>query len=185
MALLKTQTGVCLSRRDLPIDRPPVYMDRRTFLSGTVVIVAGCTGGSGGGDTQTVEGTNTPTPTRTPTPRTSVVNQSFERTGNCDTSGDAEVTVSEKQVTIGGCIRGRNGCMQAALDSAGLTDDSSVFTVIITTIKEGGDVCSQQVVQRSYETRFGFEGPLPDKIRVVHESMGDRREVASVSAETM
>ncbi len=157
-------------------------MYRRAVLAGLAVVATGCAARSGGdgGDGS---------PTRTPLPSeahttstdaaTDVTEQSFERTGDCEAAGSAAVTFDDDRVTVTGCIQGRNGCMQAALGGTDLTD--GVLSIVVTTEKEGGDVCSQQIVQRGYDATFVFEAALPAEVRVVHESMDGRREVAQAS----
>ncbi|WP_284012093.1 hypothetical protein [Halobaculum litoreum] len=172
-------------------------MNRRRFVAavagaGTFVL-AGCTGGAdGGAGGQNGDGTPTDEPgdgTDTDTPGSgdggtapAIVDRSFERTGDAADAGDrASVTFGDSSVTCTGVIRGRNGCMQAALGGATYEADADELRVRVTTVREGGDSCTQQIVNRGYEATVTFEGGLPGRVVVVHESMDGVRTAAEAT----
>ncbi|GAA0210286.1 hypothetical protein [Halobaculum roseum] len=171
-------------------------MDRRTVLTlvagaGSTAL-AGCTGGggSGGGDEPTTEPSETPTktpagtgpPTDTGTGSPSVVDRSFARTGDASEPGEsASVAFGGDAVTVSGVISGKNGCMQASLKSVEYDADADELRVRVETVREGGDVCTQQIVYREYEASVTFEGGLPTSVVVEHESMDEVRTVTDVT----
>lgn len=173
-------------------------MDRRTVLAlvagaGSTAL-AGCTGGGGsdgdGGDeptsepsetpTETPAGTGTPTDTETGPP--SVVDRSFARTGDASEPDEsASVAFGDDAVTVSGVISGKNGCMQASLKGAEYDPDADELRVRVETVREGGDVCTQQIVYRGYEATVAFEGGLPTSVVVEHESMDEVRTVTDAT----
>ncbi|WP_277553720.1 hypothetical protein [Halobaculum limi] len=169
-------------------------MDRRTFVvaaaTAASTALAGCTGGSaggGGGDGDDEDGAeDTPTATtdapatETATGDPSISNRSFERTGDASEQAEsASVAFGEDRVTCTGVIRGKNGCMEASLESA--TYEAGTLRVRVTTTKEGGDVCTQQLVYRGYEAVVDFDGGLPNRVVVEHASMGETRTVTETT----
>ncbi|WP_435127397.1 hypothetical protein [Halobaculum sp. D14] len=169
-------------------------MDRREFIAavgaGAAVGVAGCvgggTGGDGGDDTDT-SGTPTSTPADTTKPPTdgatpTITGRSFSRTGDAATpQEDATVRFAESAVTCSGVIRGKNGCMRAALADATYDPDADRLTVTVETVSEGGPVCTQQIVYRAYDATVRFDGGLPGAVTVLHRSTGETRTVAETT----
>lgn len=169
-------------------------MKRRTFLTAaaatSVGSLAGCLGdgessGSGGGTgTQTDEPTDSTTdeparsPTDTPTGGGEVSSTKLEATGDCSTSGSASVAFESSAVVVTGCIQGPNGCHQPVLRET--TTNGDTLEVVVTTEEQGGDMCTQALVQRGYEATVGFGGGLPATVTVVHDSMGEQTTVATV-----
>ncbi|WP_313691563.1 hypothetical protein [Halorarum halobium] len=186
-------------------------MDRRALLSGlagTTLLDAtgGCLGGGGGpgdddgdadepadGDDEPTDTTSTDGPggddtdaeTGTSAPASGISNRRFERTGDCpvERAGTAEVTFGADAVTATGCITGNNGCKRAALAGTTYDDASDTLTIVVTTTtgEETPAACTQQLVRRAYEATVSFAGDLPDRVSVVHESMGERTEAATAS----
>lgn len=157
-------------------------MKRRTFLTTATAAlgtgsIAGClSNGNGSGSDGT--GTTEPTETPTSTPQSgSITSTTLEATGDCSNPGTASVAFESSAVVVTGCIQGPNGCHQPVLQDA--TIGGETLEVVVTTEEQGGDVCTQALVQRSYETTIGFDGALPATVTVVHDSMGERTTVTT------
>lgn len=157
-------------------------MKRRGFIAaaigGSVVAFAGCTGGADGDD-------DTETPTQRVTSRggaPSIADRSFTRTGDAPTQREsASVSFGDETVTCIGVIEGRNGCMAASLKAARYDAEADELRVRVTTRKEGGDVCTQQLVYRGYEAVVAFDGGLPGSVLVEYESMGGTRTITEAT----
>ena len=164
-------------------------MDRRSVLAAATGVasaaLAGCTGGSGGSGGGETAVSETPTGSATTSadgafPR--ITNRSFERTGDADEQTEsASVAFDDDLVTVTGVIRGKNGCMEASLETAEYDREANELRVRVTTVREGGDACTQQIVYRGYETTVEFAGGLPATVVVEHESMGEVRTVGDVT----
>ena len=166
-------------------------MERRRFLASVVgsgaAALAGCTGAGGDSVDDTAETTRSGTPTRSGTsdgegefPR--ITNRSFDRTGDADEPGEsASVAFDGDLVRVTGVVRGANGCMEASLAAAEYDADADSLRVRVTTVREGGDVCTQEIVHRSYEATVEFAGGCPTSVVVEHESMDEVRTVADVT----
>ncbi|WP_224447788.1 hypothetical protein [Haloprofundus salilacus] len=169
-------------------------MDRRTFLARTTVLaavgLAGCTstgtgdesdgdgGGDDGGEWSTDSGNGSGGSGQTITDRT------FERTGECDQPSSATVTRDGDTVVVEGCIRGRNGCSVAVLDSVQYDAAEDRLSVVVATNveREDDEVCTQALVSRGYEVRVEFENGLPGNVDVIHDGADGRSTVASSNA---
>lgn len=164
-------------------------MKRRTFLTTATAALgtgstAGClsndngSGSDGTGTTEPTETTSTETPTSTPQSGSgSITSTTLEATGDCSNPGTASVAFESPDVVVTGCIQGPNGCHQPVLQDD--TIDGETLEVVVTTEEQGGDVCTQALVQRSYEATIGFDGALPATVTVVHDSMGERTTVTT------
>jgi hypothetical protein len=164
-------------------------MKRRTFLTATAATgigsIAGClgdgesSGSSDGTGTQTGEPTDSTTdePARSPTGGEEVSSTSLEATGDCSSSGSGSVSFESSAVVVTGCIQGPNGCHQPVLREATMNGDT--LEVVVTTEEQGGDMCTQALVQRGYEATVSFGGGLPATVTVVHDSMGEQTTVAT------
>lgn len=143
------------------------------------------TGDQTGTDVPTETGTDAPTGTPGGTP--AIVDRTFRRTGDCrsDEAGTASVSFGADAVTVEGCITGNDGCQQAVLKRARYDPSDDTLTVVVTTnaADETPEACTQALVYRSYEATVSFEGGLPAEVSVVHDSIGDPREVAHASRE--
>jgi len=176
---------------------------RRTLLAAVAAsAAAGCTssGGVGGPadsgaadgspssadtDTDTATPTDTPTATDTGGAAASVSTVEadagrvrFERTGEC-APGDSGASVEvDSGVVVTGCIQGSTGCSQPSFGSARLAEDRLVVTVDTV---ETGDICTQQLVYRSYTARVETSGDLPATVEVRHGDDGDTTTVAETT----
>lgn len=167
-------------------------MERRRFLAAVVgsgaAALAGCTGGGGSSpatDAESPTGSAASTASSTPSgegefPR--ITDRSFSRTGDADGSGEsASVAFDGDLVRVTGVVRGANGCMEASLADAEYDREADELGVRVTTVREGGDVCTQEIVHRSYEAAVEFAGGCPMSVVVEHESMDEVRTVADVT----
>lgn len=103
----------------------------------------------------------------------------FERTGDCS-PGDTGATVEADDgvVAFEGCIQGSTGCSQPELRSARQTDDRLVVTVGTVETEE---ICTQQLVYRSYAARVEMDGDLPATVAVRHADDGETTTVAEAT----
>lgn len=147
-------------------------MDRRTFLvtlaTATTGLAAGCVADDAPGGS---DGTTTSQPTPT------IESTALDATGDCSSVGTASATFESTAVVVTGCIQGPDGCHQPVLQDATL--DGATLEVVVTTESQGGDVCTQALVQRGYEATVTFAGGLPSTVTVVHDSMGSRETVTT------
>lgn len=180
-------------------------MKRRTVLTsvtaaavtGTLTgcLAGGDTSGSDGGSTDTETDTSTESPTQSPTETSTetatdtpaetatstpssgaIKSKKLRATGDCSNSGTASVAFESNSVVVTGCIQGPNGCHQPVLESA--TMDGDTLNIVVTTEAEG-DACTQALVQRGYEVTVSCGGDLPEKVVVVHKSMGEQSTAAT------
>lgn len=83
-------------------------------------------------------------------------------------------------VTVSGTIRGRNGCYTAELDDAAGGRGGLRVLVRAYDASDADGVCTQEMVDLEYEATFEFEGSLPDRVVVEHDSGSEFRTVADV-----
>lgn len=168
---------------------------RRGGLAGLLVL-AGCTSPGSGApdDTETTSGDDEPTetpnsgdePTETPTELgtdepdgssdVTVGESTFEVTENVSgTQVDrAEVSFEahSETVAVDGTIWGADGCKTATLDGVDYDESADELTVRVATVDREGtedQMCTQAIVEISYEARVFFEGGLPSSATVVHD----------------
>ncbi|MEZ3144671.1 hypothetical protein [Halobaculum sp. MBLA0143] len=149
-------------------------------------------------ETATPSSTDTPTPTDSPTQTDSptptnglpssptdtvtlgstVDEATLERTGECSRAGGATATVGVDgtAVRVEGCIRGPTGCSQPRLSA--VTREGGRLVVTVETV-ETGDICTQQLVYRSYAAELRLDA-LPEVVVVRHA----RSDGTRVAAET-
>lgn len=164
-------------------------MKRRAVLAGATTLtaagLAGCLSdpGSGeppvGGDTPTETPTASPTPADGDSPTPSRPDASFEVLRVESGQGENSASVSfGDDVTVEGTIGGRNGCYTARLADTNLSDGT--FTVVVEAYedREEDEMCTESLVDVDYEAAFSFEGSLPARVVVEHESLGETRTVA-------
>lgn len=152
-------------------------MQRRTVLASvatltTTGLLAGCATNSPGRGP-----TNGGTPTDTPSVAGTDFTVTNAQPGN--EVNEASVSFEDDAVVVTGTIAGADSCKTAHLKEAELSDGSLAVTVATKDRPDAGDVCSQVITEISYEATVTIEGPLPAGVTVVHESMGETREVAS------
>jgi len=131
------------------------------------------------------DGSDSPTGTSTPEP--AIAAQAFQVTGIRSGGSGEEASVSfEDGVTVTGTITGNNGCYTAVLDAASYGAHGGTDRVLVVDVRakeetpEGGGVCTQALVDISYEATFELTGPPPAAVLVRHESMGETTTVARV-----
>lgn len=162
-------------------------MHRRDVLASVATIattglLAGCATNSPAGPAETPtshpEPTETPTPTDTPMP--SITDTGFSVTGiqSGTQVNEASVSFETDRVVVTGTIAGTDGCKTAHLADADLTDGELTLTVATKDRPDAG-MCTQAIVEISYEATVSFEPTPPTSVRVVHESVGETVEVAS------
>jgi hypothetical protein len=121
-------------------------------------------GGSSGDDSGTGNAGTTP----------SMTEQSLAEIDGCPEQNGASVSWGETDVTVTGCIVGRDGCAVPALGSAEYDAEADELAVTVTT-EDGnsGGVCTQALTDLGYEATMAFENGLPGRVVVTHESMGE------------
>ncbi|MFC5368524.1 hypothetical protein [Salinirubrum litoreum] len=162
-------------------------MRRRELLSTVGVAVgtalAGCvgsgpdtgTGDDSDGDSGGSEDTSTPA-----TP--SMTGQRLTELDECPENGSASVAWGETDVTVTGCLTGRNGCSVPVLGSAEYDAAADELAVTVTTEEDdAGGACTQALTDLGYEATMTFENGLPDRVVVTHETMGETTTAADAS----
>lgn len=157
-------------------------MRRRRVLAAVAAAAAtaGCTGlpaGEGGGD-----GGDDEDDGRTTT-QPAVADSSFSiRSADCATGDgdDASVSVEDATVSVSGTVTVADGCHVVELDSATIAD-GELRVVVASVTREGVQGCVQCLTEVGYDASVTLRGGLPERAVVVHESQGERREVASVA----
>lgn len=146
---------------------------RRGGLAGLLVL-AGCTSPGSGSpdDTETTSGDDEPDGSGDVT----VGESTFEVTENVSgTQVDrAEVSFEahSETVAVDGTILGSDGCKTATLDSVAYDESADEVTVRVATVDREGtedQMCTQAIVEISYEASVAFEGGLPSSATVVHD----------------
>ncbi|WP_198665659.1 hypothetical protein [Haloprofundus halophilus] len=179
-------------------------MNRRTLLARTATLaavgVAGCTSdgtsddGNSGDDSNSGNDSNSDNDSNngndgssgdeSTEDATKLVDQTFERTGDCEQAGSATVTRDGESVVVEGCIRGRNGCAVAVLGDVQYDATEDHLTVVVATEidRDDDEVCSQALVSRGYRARVEFDGGAPDTVDVVHDGADGRSTVTTSNA---
>lgn len=145
-------------------------MKRRTVLAGVggFLALTGCLEGSGGNDPYQ----------ETDTPGAGLVDESFEVTsikGGTETQ-EASASFGDR-VDVEGTTTGNNGCYTAELADATVEGGELDVTVEAVEDKDDDEMCTEALVLIDYEASFEFEGELPDRVVVNHDSMGEVRTV--------
>ncbi|MDH5020395.1 hypothetical protein [Halobacterium rubrum] len=146
-------------------------MRRRTVLAAAVsaAATAGCVGlpaGSGDGTTA----------------RPGVSDTAFSvADAGCGAVREAaSVSVSGQTVSVSGTTTVRDGCRTARLERASV-EDGELRVVVASVAREGVDSCVQCLTEVTYEASVTVVGGPPDGAVVVHDSRGERRDVAGVA----
>ena len=98
-------------------------------------------------------------------------------------SPDAEFNEDEGSIVVTGMIRGNDGCAVARLAEAYVEDGGLV--VDVETVSNGGEMCTQQLVDIRYTATVSFDGEIPNEVSVSHDGediMGAAYSSNSVSA---
>lgn len=134
-----------------------------------------------GVDTPQPDDDGTPSPTDPGEPGTpsGAPDVSFAVVSRGPGNGANEATVSfDDEVLVEGTIAGNDGCYTAELADAGVTDDA--LRVLVRAVRKGDGMCTQSLVDIGYEASVDFEGSLPRRVVVEHDSLGEVRTVADV-----
>lgn len=173
-------------------------MHRRTILSGfgvaLAVALSGCLGGGaptaggnggsggggdddsgGGGDGDGSDGAAGGGGTH---PR--FTETSLTSTGQCDSPGTAAIDFDDAGVTVIGCAHGRNGCAVPVLGDVSYGVEENLLTVVVASEVERSEdeMCTEALLPLGYEARVEMDGMVPSNVRVVHDDVDGRREVA-------
>ncbi|WP_251342237.1 hypothetical protein [Haloplanus halophilus] len=109
---------------------------------------------------------------------------SLRDTGRCADAETASVDVSESRVRVTGCVTGPNGCAVASFGSA--TVSGRTLDVVVTTRRDAppDTACTQALVPRGYEATIRLARGRPDRVRVIHDAAGGRRQVAETAVDS-
>jgi hypothetical protein len=107
---------------------------------------------------------------------------SLTATGRCDSHGTASVDFDDG-VTVVGCARGRNGCAVPVLGDVSYAVSEDTLTVVVASEveRDEGQLCTEALLPLGYEVRVVMDGTVPADVRVVHDDVDGRREVARAS----
>ncbi len=136
--------------------------------------VAGCLEGGTGGDPEDATDEPTEDATPTPTPAPTLASKSFDVTGvgPGESTQRADVTFDDA-VHVSGTTTGNNGCYVAKLVGAEVREGTLAVTVEAVEDREDDEMCTQGLVEIEYEATFEFEGSLPERVVVKHDSMDE------------
>jgi hypothetical protein len=141
-------------------------MKRRTLLvraAGLVVVLGGCAGDGPVAD-------DTPSPPEPAVEEASLTVTDSTSGGRTDA---AEVSVGADTIVVDGTIWGEDGCETAALDAAEYDPDRDALRVaVVTTDREGPDMCTQAIVEVEYSVRVRISGRAPETVEVRHDDRG-------------
>ena len=153
--------------------RTEVYgMRRRTVLAAVATGAATATAGCLRLPAWSGEGTTTDA---------GVSDSSFTvRDAGCGDGGDdASVRVDDATVTVSGTVTVADGCRTAELADA-RRSDGELRVVVASVEREGVQQCVQCLTEVVYDASVTLSAGRPERVVVVHESLGERREVAAV-----
>jgi hypothetical protein len=178
-------------------------MHRRTLVSGLgialTVALSGCLGGgpptagggdgnrngngSGDGDDGPPGGSDDDSGGSAGGTHPRFTETSLTATGRCEDPGTAAVRFDDTGVTVTGCAHGRNGCAVPVLADVSYAVEENLLTVVVASeVEQRGDTgCTQALEPLGYEARVAMDGMVPPNVRVVHDDVDGRREVARVS----
>jgi hypothetical protein len=108
---------------------------------------------------------------------------SLTSTGQCESPGTASIQFDDEGVTVTGCAHGRNGCAVAVLDDVSYAVDENRLTVVVASEveRDEDEMCTEALLPLGYEVRVEMDGMVPPNVRVVHDDVDGRREVARAS----
>jgi len=122
-------------------------------------------------------------------PGPSVADQSFSiEQGSCDMTDEARIDFADEVVEVSGRVKTPNPCYGLELASVELLDAEAnedgtddVLEVVVAATEQQSDMCTQCVGSVPYTATVTMEHEYPSNVRVIHESMGERRTVRSVT----
>ncbi|WP_311173039.1 hypothetical protein [Halobellus ordinarius] len=166
-------------------------MRRRTVLArlaaAAPVALAGCTGGSGPGGTDTATATpdETETPDRT-TVTPGLITASLLPRERCPDPGEATVSFGgDGPISLVGCVVGKNGCTVPRLAETDYDADTEEITVVVAAVeeREEDEACTEALVNLGYEVEIEVDDTPVTSVRVVHDDHHEdgRRTVVDVT----
>lgn len=148
-------------------------MRRRAFLASVAVAFGGgCVGRGGGGDGEdgTGDGGNT-----------TLVDASLSVTdAGCGTVAESATVSFDSEATsvsVHGTTTAADSCRLARLAASEYDADSGELTLTVETYAASEGPCTECLTEVDYEATSDFDGGLPDRVVVVHDSRAGRREV--------
>jgi hypothetical protein len=101
-------------------------------------------------------------------------------TGQCDGPGTASIRFGDVAVIVTGCAHGPNGCAAPVLADVSYAPTEDLLRVVVASEVERGEdeACTQALLPLGYEVRVAMDGTVPGAVRVVHDDVDGRREVA-------
>lgn len=151
-------------------------MRRRAFLASVAVALSGgCLGRGGAGDSNGGNGGENPTLVDTSLSITDAGCGTVEETATV--SFDSEAT----SVSVQGTTTGADSCHLARLAASEYDADSGELALTVETYAASDGPCTECLTEIDYEATADFDGGLPERVVVSHDSRGERREVTSAS----
>jgi hypothetical protein len=164
-------------------------MRRRTVLArlaaAVPIALAGCTGGSDPGGTDTATPDETETPDRT-TVTPGIITASLLPRERCPDPGGATVSFGgDGSISVVGCVIGNNACNVPRLAETDYDTDTEEITVVVAAVeeREEDEACAEVMVNLGYEVDVETEGTAVTSVRVVHDDHHEdgRRTVVDVT----
>ena len=143
------------------------------FTGAMMTVLAGCTGGP-------VEDPDDEDPDDDPTPTLQQVridSTDCERPESATISFDA----ANHQVSVRGCVTGRNTCHYPEVASAGYADGKFELRIVTEDQSDEGEMCAQVLTDRGYLAMADFDGGVPSEVEVIHDDVHGRAIVATGS----
>lgn len=173
-------------------------MYRRRLLRAVVTlgpVLAGCVGRPGRGDSpregETPTASNRPDGTGTSSSTgTSLSNGASEPSRRsftvlsrtCGNETNTAAVRIDTTVSVEGTVTGRDSCQTAHLESVVATEDRLEVVIETTQERSSGSVsCQQCLTEIQYRASFEFDTRPPDRVIVVHRSLGREETVADES----
>jgi ABC-type glycerol-3-phosphate transport system substrate-binding protein len=152
-------------------------MRRRALLASVAAAVSGgCLGRGGGGYGAGGDGDRE---------SKSLVDTSLSVTdAGCGTIAESAIvsfSSEETRVVVQGTTTGADSCRFARLAASEYDADTGELALTVETYAASEGPCTECLVEIEYEAMADFEGGLPERVVVVHDSQGGRREVATAS----
>lgn len=158
-------------------------LTRRALLRSGALVTLGAAAGCLGAP----ESPGSPTPTATPEQvpgSPGVTEPRLDVTGReCGEGANrASVAVLDDRVMIEGTIAGSDTCDTAALSGVSRREDGAL-TITVGAVREsdGTEACAQCITDIDYTATIPFDTPAPERVVVIHESLGETTTVITVT----